>query len=263
MPGSVKAYFALELSPFPEERAVLEAAYEAGVHNQVLNTNGENREIHFRNIAEKFSKQADVHPDWARWAVNVWSAALAEKPWTSMPTFDINGTKKKALFEVENRFDPDPQLNILRGGSPIWIKLIMTLIVMSGGFMGGAIGRCWPMAAIVLGFDIVDSTIGKDEYAKLFPENHAKQSTFQKVIGFTVFFIMFATPPAVASALGSVAGWWFGRADGRPWIGFGACFSAAFMANTILVMLCGCFVGVITSFVVCFTASFKVASTTT
>ena len=43
MPASVKAYLGQELATFPEEKAVLEAAFDAGVHDQVCNLNGEIR----------------------------------------------------------------------------------------------------------------------------------------------------------------------------------------------------------------------------
>ena len=195
--------------------------------------------------------------------MNVWSSAIAERPWSSVASFDLDGTVKTNQFVIDHRFDADPQLKILRGGSPIWLKLIMTLIVVAGGFSGGFLGRCWPIAAIVCGFDLVDATIGKAEYEKMFPENRAKLSGIQKVIALTVFFFLFGLPAALASGFGSLAGWWFGRADGRPWMGFSAAFGAAFIANTILVMTLGCLAGVVASFFVCFAASFKVASSTT
>ena len=264
MPASVKAYLGQELATFPEEKAVLEAAFDAGVHDQVRKLNGENREIHLQNVAERFAKRANVHPDWARWACNVWSAALSERSQTPR-TFSVEpaNSYRTTNAAIENRYDQDPQLKILRGGSPIWVKLILTCIVVAGGFTGAFIGRSWPMATILLGFDLVDSTIGKEEFDKIFPSNQPKPTAFQKVIGYIVFFALFSTPAAISAAIGSMAGWWFGRADGRPWLGFSACFGAAFIVNTILVMTLGCFAGVVTTFFVCFAAAFKIATSTT
>jgi hypothetical protein len=269
MPSSVKAYLGHELEPFPEERAVLQAAFDAGVHTNVRKKDVGNRELHFREVADKFSKAAGIHPDWARWAVNVWAAALDDRP--RAPSQFSGGTpvrdakSLKAVNDViDARFDPDPQLKIMRGGaSPWWFKLFMTLIVMSGASLGAFVGRSWPIAAIMCGFDIVDSTMGRGEYEKFFPpDDQPRLSAGQKVLAYALFFFFYSSPCAVSAALGSCLGWWFGRADGRPWLGFWASFGAAFGTNTILVLIFGCFVTVFTSFFVCFGASFKVASTT-
>lgn len=263
MPASVKAYLAQSLHDMPEERDVLLAAFAAGVHDQVLQQNIQNREFHFRTIANKFAKTSSIHPDWARWAVNVWAAAMEEKVFIPK-TFALDGqsTYADANKAIHSRKDEDPQLKILRGGSPIWHRIIFTLIVVSGGFLGAFIGRSWPIAAIVMGFDMVDATMGRAEYEKYFPMEEGPRDLKTKILGYIVFFLMYSTPCAISAALGSLAGWWFGRADGRPWIGFMTCFGAAFGTNTILVLICGCFVTIVTSFFVCFTAAFKTASTT-
>lgn len=269
MPSSVKAYLRQELDAFPEERAVLEAAFDAGVHAKVAEKEVGNRELHFREVADKFAKSSGIHPDWARWAVNVWGAALDDRSRAlrqftgGMPLRDA--TSLKAVNDViDARYDLDPQLQIMRGGaSPWWFKLFMTLIVMSGGFLGAFVGRSWPIAAILCGFDIVDSTMGRGEYEKFFPpEEQTRIGPGQKVLAYLLFFLVYSSPCAITAALGSCMGWWFGRADGRPWLGFAACFGAAFGTNTVLVLICGCFVTVFTSFFVCFGASFKVATTT-
>jgi hypothetical protein len=269
MPASVKAYLRQELGNFPEERDVLEAAFDADVHASVSKKDVGNRELHFREVADKFAKSSGVHPDWARWAVNVWAAALDDRPRAprqfsgGVPIGDAKSLR--AVNDViDARFDQDPQLMIMRGGaSPWWFKLFMTLIVMSGGFLGAFVGRSWPIAAIICGFDIVDSTMGRGEYEKFFPpHDQSRIGAGQKVLAYILFFLVYSSPCALSAALGSAAGWWFGRADGRPWLGFAASFGAAFGTNTVLVLICGCFVTVFTSFFVCFGASYKVASTT-
>jgi hypothetical protein len=263
MPASVKAYLAQQLHDLPEERDVLLAAYEAGMHEQVKLQSIDRREFHHRMLANKFAKTAGVHPDWARWAVNVWAAAMEVN--VNIPKsfeLDSGSTYAEANKAIQARRDDDPQLKILRGGSPMWHRAIFTIIVVAGGFLGAFLGRSWPIAAIVMGFDMVDATMGRAEYEKYFPMEPGQMDLKKKILGYIVFFFVFSTPVALSAALGSLLGWWFGRADGRPWIGFMTCFGAAFGTNTILVLICGCFVTIVSSFFVCFAAAFKTASTT-
>ena len=263
MPAGVKAYLAQQLHDMPEERDVLLAAYTAGVHDQIKLQNYDNREFHFRLVAGKFAKSSGVHAEWARWAVNVWAAAMDEKVYIPK-SFELDGqsTYADANKAIHARKDDDPQLRILRGGSPMWHRIVFTIIVVSGGFLGAFIGRSWPIAAIVMGFDMVDATMGRAEYERFFPMEPGKMDLKKKILGYIVFFVVFSTPCALTAGFGSLTGWWFGRADGRPWIGFMTCFGAAFGTNTILVLICGCPVIMTTSFFVCFAAAFKTASTT-
>lgn len=263
MPSGVKAYLTQQLHDMPEERDVLLAAYAAGVHEQVRQENIVNREFHFRSVASKFAKTSGVHAEWARWAVNVWAAAMEQRVFVPK-TYVMDGqmTFADANKVIHARKDDDPQLKILRGGSPMWHRIVFTFIVLSGGFLGAFIGRSWPIAAIVMGFDMVDATMGRAEYERFFPMDPEQMDLKKKIIGYIVFFFVYSTPCALSAALGSTLGWWFGRADGRPWIGFMTCFGAAFGTNTILVLICGCFVTIMTSFFVCFAAAFKTASTT-
>ncbi|MFO0936610.1 MAG: hypothetical protein U0798_08875 [Gemmataceae bacterium] len=265
LPSSVKVYLNQELAEFPEEKAVLIASIDAGVLDQVQSPpQDDNKAAFYKLVANRFSKNMGVHPEWAKWAVNLWVDVLADLPKASLPKpIQVGKTVREMNAEIHNHENNDPQLEILRGGSPIWLKLFMTLIVVIGGFTGAFIGRSWPVAAIVLGWDVVDMTMGKSEFEKAFPTSQRKLSGIQKAFAYCLFFIIFSTPTAMSGALGSMAGWWFGRADGRPWLGFGACFAAACGTNTIMVMLTGCIPSLIVTFFVCFAASFKSASTTT
>jgi hypothetical protein len=84
------------------------------------------------------------------------------------------------------------------------------------------------------------------------------------VIGYSLFFIFNGILVTLASGFGGMVGWWFGRADGRPWLGAGACFGAAFTVNVIMSLSCssGILVGPIVSLLSSFAASFKIAATT-
>lgn len=266
MAGSVKAYFHQQLSEFPEEKKVLEAAYDRGLHKQLTVPEGANKDEFYKAVADKFAKQAGIHPEWAEWAVQAWATALDDprKRRIVHPALPVLRAKPKdAEEQINKRYDDDPQLKILRGGSPIWLRFLMTLMIAFGGFMGGFIGRNAPIGAIMLGFEAVDSTIGKEQFEEFVPKDQ-RLTAGQKVIGYSLFFLFFGGPVAFVSMAASAAGWLFGRADGRPWMGMSAVFSAAFGVNVIFSLLgCGIILAPLISAGVCFAAAFKTAATTT
>jgi hypothetical protein len=264
MAGSVKAYLHQQLRDFPEERAVLEAAYDRGLHTQLTVPTGANRDEFYKTAAEKFAKQAGVHPEWATWAVKAWAAALQEPPkQAAVVLADLRQAVKSADAHIEKRYDDDPQLKILRGGSPTWLKMVMTVMVAIAAFTGAFLGRNGPIGAIMLGFEAVDSTVGKEQMKQIIPPNQ-RLSPLQKVVAYTLFFAINGGPVAVMSALGAIVGWWFGRADGRPWLGASACFGAGFGVNVIFSLIgCGLVLAPFISMFSCFGAAFKSASTTT
>ena len=222
----------------------------------------DNIDAFYHVVASRFSKSAGVHPEWARWAVNVWSEVLSDVPKAQAnKPVNFGKTLREMNAEINNPQNRDPQLEFLRGGSPIWLKLFMTLIVVAGGFSGAFIGvkLADRRDGIGLGYGRPDD--GEIGTRKMFPSQQ-RMSGLQKAFAYTIFFLLYSTPTAIFGALGSAAGWWFGRADGRPWLGFFVCFAAACGANTVLVFV-GCLPTLAVTFFVCFTASFKAASTTT
>jgi hypothetical protein len=267
MSGSVKAFFLQELAEFPEEKAVIEATYNAGICDQLKTPDGENREKYFASLSEKMAKKLKLHPEWAKWAVKTWLYAVESAPNPTAGAANSDGntqlsTQEYADVNLVNRQDNDPQLKILYGRSPIWAKAIMTMIVVSGAFLGGLIGRTWPVATLLIGFTIVDESMGQSELEK-FLSKGKKASVSERLIGTAIYIVVVGTPSAICSAFGALVGWLIGKADGKPWIGFAACFSAAFGTNTLVPFFTmGWFLTLGLSISGCFLASYKTAVTT-
>jgi hypothetical protein len=261
MPNSVRVYMNQALSEFPEENAVLYEAYRRGVAEKVQQCPSEiPREEFLSRVSEHLASDANLHKDWARWAVNTWHGAVSQKKLLPIPGTNPYEDINSAAIGAD-----DQQLKILQGGSPIWLRLIMVLIVASGAFLGGGIGRIWPLAVMLGGSEIVDAKFGKSEFEKRFApkDDPNKPKGSARLVGYLLFFAIYFITGALPGSAGAILGWCFGRADGRPWLGFSAAFGSAFAVNTIMsFMACGFFIAMIVSFFSCFTASFKVASTT-
>jgi hypothetical protein len=200
-------YMAAKLARYPDELALLTESLRRGIPEQILQHAGTDEyEAELARLGAEFAKARGIDRSVAAETVTAWVIAL-NRPVGYQPAPVPDRV-------YPDSFDPSREKTA---------KILMTLIVGLGGFLGCALGTLF-----MIGVNVYLVGVDVELFDKKVTEriNIGENITSRAAITAVILVRM-----GIAGSLGGVVavlGWLWGRGDTKPWAGFAAAFGSGF-----------------------------------
>jgi len=240
-PRSCELFLRQECGAYPEESRVLTEALRHGTAGELLRYQPGDQpwQAFFGQLRRQLQTVSKMKDEEVNWAIDTWARVLGRHPevWTAAPD---------AMRLPMQPLNPRPEV------SQTAVVTATTLIVATGGAIGGALGAMLVPAALLVTQAVVDMPIMKETL------RHSKAKDVWMMV--CLILAIIGGIGALGGGMGAALGWLHGKGDTRPWRGFSVALSATFTSAAIFGYFCGIFGWFIGSFLSGFGSSRACAS---
>jgi hypothetical protein len=224
-PRSCELFLRQECAAYPEESRVLIHALRQGVATELMRYRPPDKpwEAFFGELRSNLARSGLKESE-GNWAIDVWARVLGRHPdaWDEAPhVMAVSGAPLMPQREV----------------SRTAVVTATTIIVGSGGFLGGALGAILVPAALLVTQAAVDMPFMKEMMSGGGRHYRSKDVWMFVILALGIVGAI----GGLGGGLGAALGWLHGKGDARPWRGFTVALSATFTTTALIGHFCGAF----------------------